>query len=86
MAGAGGLLAEIEEAIKVEQDEATRAELARRLEAYQGELADVAAMVASDEPAAAEDWQRMTFRLGEIRLELDRVIWEARLAALISGI
>jgi len=28
----------------------------------------------------------MTFRLAEMRVELDRVIWEARLAALISGI
>lgn len=86
MAGAGGLLAQIEEAIKVEQDEATRAELARRLEAHRGELAGFAAMVASTEPAPAADWQRMTFRLGEIRLELDRVVWEARLAALLSGI
>lgn len=86
MAGAGGLLAEIEGAIRVEQDEATRAELTRRLEAYRGELTGFAAMVASTEPAPAADWQRMTFRLGEIRLELGRVVWEARLAALLSGI
>lgn len=86
MAGAGGLLAEIEGAIRVEQDAATRAELTRRLEAYQAELTGFEAMVASGQPVPAEDWQRMTSRLGEIRLELDRVVWEARLAALLSGI
>lgn len=86
LAGADGLLTELEEAIKVEEDEATRAELARRLEAYQGELKEFAALVASDRPVAREQWRRMTFRLGEIRLELDRVVWEARLAALLAGI
>lgn len=86
MARADGILAEIEEAIEVEQDEGTRAELTRRLEAYRAELADFAAMVTANEPVAPEEWRRMTFRLGEIRLELNRVVWEARLAALLSKI
>lgn len=83
---AGGLLDELAETAAEEDDQATREELSRRIEAYRGEVADFRATAAGDEAVGRERWASMMLRLGQLRGELERVTWEARLTALLSGI
>ncbi len=86
LAAVGALLDGMEDALAQERDEGAREELARRIGEYRAELTGFADTIEGAGPLGAEAWNQMTFRLAEMRVELDRVIWEARLAALISGI
>jgi len=76
----------MQDALAQEGDEGAQEELARRIGEYRDELAGFADTVENEAALDADAWNQMTFRLAEMRVELDRVIWEARLAALISGI
>jgi len=80
------LLAGIEGALVEDEQQGASEELARRLAAYRTELSGFAEQVEGGEPLTPDAWHQMTARLAEMRAELDRVIWEARLAALISTI
>ena len=68
-----------------EADVPTREELGRRMAGYRAELAGFE-RAASDPAVRPEQWQQMNHRVAEIGDELETVIWEARLAALLSGI
>jgi hypothetical protein len=52
---------------------------------YRAELAGFE-RAASDPAVRPEQWQQMNHRVAEIGDELETVIWEARLAALLSGL
>jgi len=86
IAEADGLLAKLEEMRKAEADAGTRDELGRRITAYREELAGFKQIVAGDEPVTPDHWRDMNHRVAQIRDELNTVIWEARLSALLSGV
>jgi hypothetical protein len=71
---------------EAEKAAATKKALAERIVEYSAELDEFEQIVESDDAPSREVWTGMTARLGEIRQEVDRVIWEARLAGLISEI
>lgn len=80
------LLVKLDEVRAAEADAGAREELARRIAAYREELAGFEAAIASDRSLPPEQWREMNHRVAQIRDELDEVIWEARLAAVISEI
>jgi len=80
------LLAGVETAFGDEEQEGASEELARRVAGYRTELAGFAEQIDGGQPLSPDAWREMTARLAGMRSELDRVIWEARLAALISTI
>lgn len=77
-------LAQMEGALEAEGEQGAREELARRIAEYREELAGFADQVESGKPLGTDEWKRMTLRLAQMLVELDRVVWEARLSALIS--
>ncbi|MGC9317240.1 MAG: sugar-binding protein [Armatimonadota bacterium] len=83
---AAGLLADLERTGEREADAATRRELSSRIAEYRDELADFEETATSYQAVPPQRWQEITQRLGAMRGELDRVIWEARLEALLSSI
>jgi len=86
VATAEGLLAKLDEMRAAEADAGAREELGRRIVAYRAEIAGFKQTAASDEPVAPEQWRDMNHRVAQIHGELNTVIWEARLSALISRI
>ncbi len=80
------LLAGIEGALAHDEQQGASEELTRRIAAYRTELSGFADQIEAGEPLPPDAWRQMTARLAGMRSELDRVIWEARLAALISTI
>lgn len=87
LADAAELLDQIAGALGDEEEqEGARAELDRRLAAYRAELAGFTDAVESGRPLGLDTWRHMTGRIASLGTELDGVIWEARLAALLSSI
>lgn len=84
--GAEELLARLEQARRGEGDAGARDELSRRIESYRAELAGFEATASGDEAVSPERWTQINHRIAQIRDELDTVIWEARLSALLSEI
>ncbi|MEA3402419.1 MAG: sugar-binding protein [Armatimonadota bacterium] len=83
---AARLLTDLERTGAQEADVETQRELSSRIADYREELAGFEETATSDQPVPPHRWQEITQRLGAMRGELDRVIWEARLAALLSSI
>jgi len=90
---AGAALAQLEELLaglgKVKDQEAdatTKAELAKRLDAYRAEVAPFRTHIDSRASLEAAEWMKMDLRVSQLRGELGEVIWQARLSALLSGI
>ncbi len=86
VARAERLLDDLEAAGEREADPATKQELDRRIAEYRGELAGFGSAAAAEAALPPERWHEMTMRIGQLRGELHRILWEARLAALLSGI
>jgi len=86
IAEAEGLLAKLDGMRAAEADAGAREELGRRIAAYREELAGFKQATVSDEPVTPEQWREMNHRVAQIQDELDTVIWEARVTALLSGI
>ena len=76
----------LEQAGKAETGEATKQALADRIKAYRAELAGFRQTLASRTAPERSVWTGMTARLGDIRREIDRVLWEARLEGLLAEI
>ena len=76
----------LEQAGKVETGQATKQALADRIKAYRAELAGFRQTLAAEAAPERSAWTEMTARLGDIRREIDRVIWEARLEGLLAEI
>lgn len=76
----------LEQAGKAETGQATKQALADRIKAYRAELAGFRQTVGAPTAPERSVWTEMTARLGEIRREIDRVIWEARLEGLLTEI
>jgi hypothetical protein len=83
---AEALLERLDETRRTEADAASRAELAERIAGYRAELAEFEATATGDATVSSERWREINHRIAQIRDELRTVIWEARLAALLSGI
>ena len=80
------LLARLDETREGETDPAARKELGRRIEDYRQELAGFEATATGDGAVTHEQWREMNHRIAQMRDELRTVIWQARLAALLSEI
>jgi len=76
----------LEQAGKAETGRATQEALADRIKAYRAELAGFRQTLAGEAAPERSVWTGMTARLGDIRLEIDRVLWEARLEGLLAEI
>jgi len=86
LAAADKLLDGMQETLAQEREAGARDEMAGRINSYRQELAGFATGIEGGKPLGADAWKQMTFRLAEMRIELDRLVWEARLSALISSI
>lgn len=78
-------VAELEQTGEQESDPAARAELGRRTAAYRSEIANLNRQIVEAQMDAAA-WARLDLHVTQLLRELDRVIWGARLAALLSAI
>jgi len=67
-------------------DAATRAELEKRLRAYRAEIEPFQQQVETGASLDAAAWMKIDLRVDQLSRELGEVIWEARLAALLSSI
>lgn len=76
----------LEQAGEAETGRATKQALADRIESYRAELANLRQTLAGEAVPERSVWTSMTARLGDVRQEIDRVIWEARLEGLLTGI
>jgi hypothetical protein len=79
------LLTRLDEMKQGEADAGARKELGERIEAYREEMSGFERSAAGG-GLSAEQWREMNHRIAQMRMELTTVIWQARLAALISGI
>ncbi|MGD9495542.1 MAG: carbohydrate-binding family 9-like protein [Armatimonadota bacterium] len=86
LAQAGTMLDGVEAELGQESEAGAREELVRRIADYRAEVAGFAAVAASEQVMPPDRWIEMTRRLGELRVELERISWEARLAALLASI
>ncbi len=86
IADGDALLTQVAEAFADDRQEGASDELARRIAGYRAELTGFAEQIDGGQPLGLDTWKQMTARLAGMRAELDGVIWEARLAALISTI
>ena len=80
------LLANLDKVKTQDADEKTRAELDRRLQGYRDEIAPFREQVAGRSSLDAAAWMKVDLRVEQLTRELDQVIWEARLTALLSSI
>ncbi len=79
-------VSDLEQAGRTETNQATKQALAERIKAYRAELAGFRHALAAEVAPERSAWTEMTARLGDIRREIDRVIWEARLEGLLAEI
>ena len=78
------LLADLDAERAREKDAATAAELGKRLDAYRQRVDEFRARSAAKLDAA--EWVRMDVDIQKLIREMKRVVWEARLSALLTGI
>jgi hypothetical protein len=79
-------LADLAKVADEQSDAATRAELAKRLQAYRDEIVPLQQQVAEGTGMDAAAWMRIDLRVDQLTRELGQALWEARLAALLSSI
>jgi len=84
LVASGELLDTMQQAAAQEREAGAREVMAARIADYRKELEGFNASIHGGKPVGTDDWKQMTFRLAQMRGELDRLSWEARLAALIS--
>ena len=81
-----GQLAGLQQVAGEQSDAATRAELEKRLTAYRDEIKPFQQQVAGGTGIDAAAWMKIDLRADQLTRELGQVLWEARLAALLSGL
>jgi len=79
-------LADLAKVAEEQRDAATRAELDKRLQAYRDEIRPFQQQVAEGSAIDAAAWMKIDLRVDQLTRELGEALWEARLAALLSGI
>jgi hypothetical protein len=79
-------LAGLAKVAEEQRDAATRAELDKRLQAYRDEIKPFQQQVAKRSEIDAAAWMKIDLRVDQLGRELGQALWEARLAALLSGI
>jgi Carbohydrate family 9 binding domain-like len=79
-------LSALERVAGEQADPATRSELGTRLRAYREETAPFREQAAAGAGMDAAAWMRIDLRVQQLSADLGQVLWEARLAALLSGI
>ncbi len=82
----GATLTEMDKLLDEESEEGAREEFARRIASFRADLAGYADSVESGKPLDVDTWKEMTTRMARMRSGLDRLVWEARLTALLSTI
>jgi hypothetical protein len=78
------LLTNLDEERRKEKDPAAAAEIGKRLEEYRAKLAGLKQQSAGKLDAAA--WTRLDLGLQDLVGQLSRIVWEARLTALLNSI
>lgn len=78
------LLADLERERQKEKDPAAATEIKRRLDEYQAKL--TALQQQNTEKLNAVDWTHLDLELQGIATSLSKIVWEARLTALLGGI
>jgi hypothetical protein len=78
------LLASLDETRRQEKDPAAAAEIGRRSDEYRARVADLQRQ--SQDQLDAAKWTRLDLELQQIVGQLSRMVWEARLTALLNGI
>lgn len=86
LVASGATLGEMEKLLDQEAEEGAREEFARRIAGFRADLAGYADSVESGKPLDVDTWKEMTTRMARMRSGLDRLVWEARLTALLSTI
>jgi len=78
------LLASLDETRRQEKDPAAAAEIGRRADEYKAKVADLRRQ--SESKLDAATWTRLDLELQQIVGQLNGMVWEARLTALLNGI
>jgi len=78
------LLGNLDQTRREEQDAAAAEEIGRRLADYAAKVADLQRQ--SQGKLDAATWTRLDLSLQQIVGELNHIVWEARLTALLNGI
>ncbi len=86
LAASGATLGDMEKLLEQENEEGARAEFAKRIADFRTELAGYADSVESGKSLDVDTWKEMTARMAQMSSGLDRMVWEARVAALLSTI
>ncbi len=85
-ANSGATLTEMEKLLDQENEAGAREEFAKRIAGFRADLAGYADQVESGKPLDVDTWKEMTTRMAQMRTGLDRLVWEARLTALLATI
>jgi hypothetical protein len=80
------LLAELDKAQQQESDPKTKTELGKRIAACREQVRPFREQIAGKAAVDAAAWTRMEHRIAQLTGQLQQVIWDARLSALLSGI
>ncbi|HHX41023.1 MAG TPA: hypothetical protein GX715_13775 [Armatimonadetes bacterium] len=79
-------LAELDSLCQREKSPAVAAALAKRIAAAREMAAPIAAKVKGNQAFDAAEWVRTDTQMQQLRIELEKAVWNARLEALLSGI